>query len=362
MMIRFEKTILVIARAVVIGCFALLSTALSKETKKEPAPAYFNVRSFQSNCDSVWSAAMPLLTEVGLAPQSVDRQRGLASLKWAKGQNVSLGGKEDVKRYTTGHSGSWASYEVFRIETGTLLATQESVGCRVQLQLSFTALQRNATGSQWYALQSNNFLEQTLLNMIGQLALRNPGAAQSVVGSTATASQATVSITSSPPGGGIEIDGKFVGSTPSKFELTPGKHQIQVKKSGHRDWHRTLDLLTGANIVLAAELIPGEKEKPAVPGVVAPIALPPTKSPSAVEIISQPAPVVQVTPPAIKTAPLKIVCSDRFSEVPFSSSRPDRKTLACGEEVSFVSQSGQWTRVKTKDGIEGNVHARFIGK
>lgn len=265
--------------------------AQAKEKKlKEPAPTYFNTRSFQSSCDAIWSAAMPLLIEVGLAPQSMDRQAGVASLRWAKGQNVGLGGKEDVKRFTTGHSGSWASYEVFRIETGTLLATQESIGCRVQLKLSFTALQRNAlTGDQWHALESNNFLEQTLLDMIGQLALRNPGATQSVVGSTA--------------------------------------------------------------------------KKPAVvTGAVTPTALPPTKSPSVVEIISQPATVVQVTPPAIKIDHVKIVCSDRFSEVPFSSSRPDRKTLACGEEVTIVSQSGQWTRVKTKDGVEGNVATRFVGK
>ena len=345
------------------ACILLLCASVEAKEKKlkEPSPTYLNVRSFQSSCDGVWSAAMPLLTEVGLAPQSMDRQRGAASLRWAKGQNVGLG-SEDVKRYTTGYSG--ASYDVFRIETGTLLATQESVGCRVQLKLSFTALQRNAlTGSQWYALESNNFLEQTLLDMIGQLALRNPGATQLVFGSTATASRATVSVTSNPPGGDTEIDGKFVGTTPSKFELTPGKHQIQVKKSGHRDWHRTLDLLTGANIALVAELIPGENEKPPVlPGVVAPTALPTTKSPSAVEIISQQPTVVQETPTAIKTDQLKIVCSDRFSEVPFSSSRPDRKTLACGQEVSLVSQSGQWMRVKTKDGIEGNVHARFIGK
>ena len=265
--------------------------AQAKEKKlKETAPPYFNTRSFQSSCDAIWSAAMPLLIEVGLAPQSMDRQAGVASLKWAKGQNVGLGGKEDLKRFTTGYSGSWASNQVFRIETGTLLATQESIGCRVQLKLSFTTLPRNAlTGDQWHALESNNFLEQTLLDMIGQLALRNPGATQSVVGSTA--------------------------------------------------------------------------KKPAVvTGAVTPTALPPTKSPSVVEIISQPATVAQVTPPTIKIGHLKIVCSDRFSEVPFSSSRPDRKTLACGEEVTIVSQSGQWTRVKTKDGVEGNVATRFVGK
>lgn len=354
-----------------LGSVLLLATlgggsqpAHAKEKKlKEPAPTYFNTRNFQSSCDAIWSAAMPLLTEVGLAPQSMDRHGGFASLRWAKGQNVGLGNKEDIKRFTTGYSGLWNSYQVFRIETGTLLATQESIGCRVQLKLSFTALQRNAsTGDQWYALESNNFLEQTLLDMIGQLALRNPGATHSVVGSTAPALPATVSITSNPPGGDIEIDGKFVGRTPSKIELTPGKHQIQVKKAGHRDWYRTLDLLTGANIALAAELVPGENQKPpVVPGAVTPTALPPTKSPSPVETVSQPATVVLVTPPAIKSDHLKIVCSDRFSEVPFSSSRPDRKTLSCGEEVTIVSQSGQWTRVKTKDGVEGNVATRFLG-
>lgn len=353
-----------------LGSVLLLATlgvgsqpAQAKEKKLKEPPTYFNTRSFQSSCDAIWSAAMPLLTEVGLAPQSMDRQGGVASLRWAKGQNVGLGKKEDIKRFTTGYSGLWNSYEVFRIETGTLLATQETMGCRVQLKLSFTALQRNAsTGDQWYALESNNLLEQTLLDMIGQLALRNPGTTQSVVGSTAPALPAMVSIASNPTGGDIEIDGKFVGSTPSKFELTPGKHQINVKKSGHRDWHRILDLLAGANIALAAELIAGENEKPpVVPGAIAPTALPPTKSPSSVETVSQPAAVVQATPSVIKSDSVKIVCSAKFSAVPFSSSRPERKTLACGEEVAIVSQSGQWTKVKTKDGVEGNVATRFLG-
>lgn len=58
----------------------------------------------------------------------------------------------------------------------------------------------------------------------------------------------------------------------------------------------------------------------------------------------------------------KIVCSDRFAEVPFSSSRPDRRKLACGEEVSVVRESGLWTRVKTKDGMEGNVSTQFVGE
>lgn len=85
------------------------------------------------------------------------------------------------------------------------------------------------------------------------------------------------------------------------------------------------------------------------------------------EIISQPPATVQPAPAPIvvpvvsQSNSQKIVCSDRFTEVPFSSSRPDRRKLACGEQVSIVSQSGLWTRVKTKDGMEGNVATRFVG-
>ena len=352
-----------LASALLLAAVSSNSQPLDAKEKKlkEPAAAYSNAKSFQSSCGAIWSAAMPLLAEIGVVPQSVDRPGGFASFRWAKGQNVGFGSKEDARKFTT--SGSLASFEIFRIETGTLSVTPESIGCRVQLKMSFTALQRNpSTGRQWIVLESNKFLEQTLLDMIGQLALRNPGATQPVVGSTATALPATVSITSNPPGGDIEIDGKFVGSTPSKFELPAGKHRIQVKKSGHHDWYRALDLITGANITLAADLIPGENETPpVVTGAVTP-ALPPTKSPSAIEIVSQATTAAEGAPSASESGRVKIVCSNRFSEVPFSSSRPNRKTLACGEEVTIVNQSGQWTKVKTKDGVEGNVSTRFLGK
>jgi hypothetical protein len=47
-------------------------------------------------------------------------------------------------------------------------------------------------------------------------------------------------------------------------------------------------------------------------------------------------------------------------EVPFSSSRPDRRHLACDEAVTIVSESSNWIRVKTADGLEGNVAAEFV--
>jgi len=380
----------------IVGIFLILLHPLvlpAKEKKfKEPPVIYSNTKSYSATCDAVWSAAMPLLTEIGLAPQSMDRQGGFASLKWTKGQNVGYGSKSDVKLLTTGYSGFWASYEVFRIETGTLLVTPEGSGCHGQIKMVYAALQKNfLTGYQWYALESNNFLEQSLLNKIGaqiedkslQLAqanLTSPAVTQPAAErSTAATSLASVNISSTPSGGDIEIDGKFVGNTPSKFDLAAGKHQIEIKKTGHRDWTRKLDLLPGANIALVADLPPGENENPAVV-ISAPPAPPqppvperPQAAPHAPAAVTARVKTVMLEP--VKSAPAaaavqtaeaaadaKIVCTGRIVEVPFSSSRPDRKTLSCGDAVTIVSQNAQWVRVKTKDGIEGNVLARFVGK
>ena len=68
-----------------------------------------------------------------------------------------------------------------------------------------------------------------------------------------TTLQATLAIASTPPGADIEIDGGFVGNTPSTFTLAPGSHQIVVKKKGFVDWTKTLNV-TGGNVNLNAEL------------------------------------------------------------------------------------------------------------
>lgn len=62
-----------------------------------------------------------------------------------------------------------------------------------------------------------------------------------------------ISVASTPDGADIEIDGSFVGSTPSVVELAPGEHDVIVKKSGYKPWERKLKV-TGGEIKLAAEL------------------------------------------------------------------------------------------------------------
>jgi hypothetical protein len=65
---------------------------------------------------------------------------------------------------------------------------------------------------------------------------------------------AKVSLESNPAGGDIEVDGSFVGNTPSDLQLTEGEHTISVKKTGFKDWERKLKVSAGNSVRLSAEL------------------------------------------------------------------------------------------------------------
>jgi hypothetical protein len=63
-----------------------------------------------------------------------------------------------------------------------------------------------------------------------------------------------LTVEASVPNCDIEVDGSFVGSTPSTLNLAPGKHEILVKKAGYQDWSRSMMVSSGA-IRLSAEMV-----------------------------------------------------------------------------------------------------------
>jgi hypothetical protein len=65
--------------------------------------------------------------------------------------------------------------------------------------------------------------------------------------------QASIIFGSSPSGSDIEIDGVFVGDTPSTVTLAPGMHEITVHKKGYTPWSRKMNV-TGGTIHLSADL------------------------------------------------------------------------------------------------------------
>jgi hypothetical protein len=72
------------------------------------------------------------------------------------------------------------------------------------------------------------------------------------------ATSANVEISSTPSGADIEIDDKFVGSTPSTIGVAPGEHSIAVKKTGFLTWQRKVTI-TGGHINVNADLAPAGK-------------------------------------------------------------------------------------------------------
>jgi hypothetical protein len=74
---------------------------------------------------------------------------------------------------------------------------------------------------------------------------------------TPSAGQTSVAIDSTPSGGDIEIDGAFVGNTPSTISLSSGSHMVAVKKTGYNPWSRTLNITSGAvHLIANLEQIP----------------------------------------------------------------------------------------------------------
>lgn len=86
---------------------------------------------------------------------------------------------------------------------------------------------------------------------------RSQGAAvaQKESGKESTSNQTgSVNITSSDDGSEIYVDGSFMGNAPAKLQMSPGAHQIEVKKPGMSDYARKITVTPGSELTLRAVL------------------------------------------------------------------------------------------------------------
>lgn len=81
------------------------------------------------------------------------------------------------------------------------------------------------------------------------------GCLRAALKATVPASSTQVEIASSPAGSDIEIDGKFVGSTPSLVRVASGDHTVKLTKDGYVVWERTLTTMAG-NVRISPDLQP----------------------------------------------------------------------------------------------------------
>jgi hypothetical protein len=73
-------------------------------------------------------------------------------------------------------------------------------------------------------------------------------------GQSARVANGTLNVVSSPDGADVYADGQFIGNSPAILKLGPGKHTVEVKMTGYKDWSREISTDSGSEAHLAATL------------------------------------------------------------------------------------------------------------
>jgi len=121
---------------------------------------------------------------------------------------------------------------------------------RSGLVVGINTLSFSATGTPGinFALASTE-LAQVVNYRLG-VNLNSPAPPQSQLSS----SSAKLTITSTPTGADIEVDGAFLGSTPSDISVASGSRTIKISKKGYIAYQRTIQAQPGGSQRIAADL------------------------------------------------------------------------------------------------------------
>ena len=88
-------------------------------------------------------------------------------------------------------------------------------------------------------------------NFNKQSSTSESGTAKSEAAATGLSS---IIVKSTPDGAEISVDDKFLGTTPSTVQLTPGEHKIVIKKAGFKPWERTMTINPNGSVNLDVSL------------------------------------------------------------------------------------------------------------
>ncbi len=86
-----------------------------------------------------------------------------------------------------------------------------------------------------------------------ETAAKNVTTAAPQIQQVAISNVTKMSVASNPAGADIEVDGGFVGNTPSTIDVSAGEHTVTVSKNGYKNWERKLKA-NGGNVNLNVEL------------------------------------------------------------------------------------------------------------
>jgi hypothetical protein len=139
----------------------------------------------------------------------------------------------------------------------------------------------------------------------------------------------TVTVTSTPPGADILVNGAYSGSTPSTLKLDPGQYSISVEKQGLAPWQRSVTVTDSSALILDAQL--------------AATALPPSAS------VPPPAPPQAVPPAAVPAPPGS---ASAAAPQPAGSAAPYLHPVKVGSQWGYVDPEGKFRYAPMADSAD----------
>jgi hypothetical protein len=225
-----------------------------------------NLRMFDTRCTIVWASAIRVFADKKFRPTVMDKDSFTATFAYDGGRIDGYTSRDMLKAYTSANTRFMGPiWESFRIDSASLYLREEGPGtCTVEVKMAFAGYGQPLFGNYgWYALDSNFNFEKALLDDL-QARARQAGEADLDRGikqiseapaPAANAPQPQLAITSEPSGAEIEINGEFIGNTPTTVTAKEGSVTVVVKKAGYQPWQRTLKLSSGDKRTLQADLI-----------------------------------------------------------------------------------------------------------
>lgn len=225
-----------------------------------------NLRTMNVRCPLVWASALRVFADKKFRPTVLDKDSLTATYAYDGGR-IDTGSSNFLKSYTTAYTGWAMLWESFRVDNASLYLREETPGtCTAEVKMSFAGFGKPLFDKlgQWYAVDSNFNFEKNLMDeleaqskiaasndldkAISQLPTEAPKPVEIVV-------KPQLTVTSEPSGAEIEIDGEFIGNTPTTVTAKQGKVVVKVTRAGFQPWERSLTLNPGDKRTLNAEMV-----------------------------------------------------------------------------------------------------------
>ena len=226
-----------------------------------------NVRRIVASCPVVWRSAIREFADGDFHPKVIQQDSYVASFEYEGGQTSGrTNSRSMLKTYTNARLGfTGPTWTRFRIDNTSLYLRDEDPGvCTAEISMSFSGWGKPFLQEvyNWYEVGSNFTFERLMLDKIEQRSKQaDEKELDKAISQLPTSDpepepmeKAELAITSEPPGAEIEINGEWIGNTPTTLKVDGGKLTLKVLLDGHQDWERTFSVGSGDERTVHARL------------------------------------------------------------------------------------------------------------